>query len=326
MEIGDYRLEVIPDTEFRLDGGAMFGVVPRVLWERLCPPDERNRVRLNMNCVFLDTGKEKILIETGIGEKWNDKQTSMYGIFREKPLAETLLEKTGCTTDDITIVVNTHLHFDHAGGNTIATGAQASSPPLEGGVPEGRGGLHEGVARTDRNDPIPSTTDAAEQRGVASGTLALQSQFVNARYFVSASELEAAQHPHERDRASYLPENWQPVLESGQLEMKPDDYEVVDGLRMQTITGHSKTMQTWRLDRGGQTVYGFADLIPTRHHLAPAWIMGYDLYPTETLEFKKRVLPEAVAEDWLCLFYHDLDSPLRRIVEIDGKLDSVAVN
>ena len=118
MEIGDYRLEIIPDTEFRLDGGAMFGVVPRVLWERLCPPDELNRVRLNMNCVFLDTGKERILIETGIGEKWNDKQTSMYGIFREKPLAQTLFDKTGCTPDDITIVVNTHLHFDHAGGNS----------------------------------------------------------------------------------------------------------------------------------------------------------------------------------------------------------------
>ena len=131
MQIGDYRLEIIPDTEFRLDGGAMFGVVPRVLWERVSPPDEYNRIRMNMNCVFIDTGNEKVLIETGIGEKWTEKESSMYGIFREKPLAETLFERTGCTADDITIVVNTHLHFDHAGGNTIdrrvdATGTQAS--------------------------------------------------------------------------------------------------------------------------------------------------------------------------------------------------------
>ena len=315
MEIGDYRLEIIPDTEFRLDGGAMFGVVPRVLWERVSPPDELNRVRMNMNCVFLDTGKDKVLIETGIGEKWNEKQTAMYGIFREKPFAETLFEKTGCTTDDITIVVNTHLHFDHAGGNTIgaATGEQASR-------------LHLGEARIDRNDQGSSGTDAAGKRGVASETLALQAQFNRARYFVSASELEAAQNPHERDRASYLNENWQPLIDSGQLEPKPDDYEVVEGLRLQTIKGHSQTMQTWRLDRGGQTVYGFADLIPTRHHLAPAWIMGYDLYPTETLEFKKRVLPEAVSEDWLCLFYHDLDEPMRRIRDVNGKLESVAVS
>jgi glyoxylase-like metal-dependent hydrolase (beta-lactamase superfamily II) len=129
VKIGDYRLEIIPDTEFRLDGGAMFGVVPRVLWERVCPPDELNRIRMNMNCVFIETPSEKILIETGIGEKWSEKETKMYGIFRERPLAETLLEKTGYKPDDITIVVNTHLHFDHAGGNTVL-----GSPPYEGGV------------------------------------------------------------------------------------------------------------------------------------------------------------------------------------------------
>ncbi|HKP69372.1 MAG TPA: MBL fold metallo-hydrolase, partial [Pyrinomonadaceae bacterium] len=252
MEIGDYRLEIIPDTEFRLDGGAMFGVVPRVLWERVCPPDELNRIPMNMNCVYLDTGKEKVLIETGIGEKWTEKQTSMYGIFREKPFAETLLERTGCTPDDITIVVNTHLHFDHAGGNTSI--AECGSRIADSG----------------------SVNNAGNSSSRNPQSAIRIPQFKNARYFVSASELDAAQNPHERDRASYLPENWQPVIESGQLELKSDDYEVVDGLKLQTMTGHSQTMQTWRLDRGGQTVYGFADLIPTRHHLPPAWIMGYD--------------------------------------------------
>ena len=97
------------------------------LWERVCPPDELNRIRLNMNCVFIDTGNEKILIETGIGEKWSEKETRMYGIFREKPFAETLFEMTGCQPEDITIVINTHLHFDHAGGNTKA------EPPASAG-------------------------------------------------------------------------------------------------------------------------------------------------------------------------------------------------
>lgn len=273
MYLGDYRIEIIPDTEFRLDGGAMFGVVPRVLWERVCPPDELNRVRLNMNCLFVETPKEKIFIETGIGEKWSEKETRMYGIFREKPLAQTLFEKTGCTSDDITIVVNTHLHFDHAGGNS--TGARDSS---------------------------------------------LHPQFKNARYFVSASEFGHAQNPHERDRASYLPENWQPIKEAGQLELKPDNYEVVPGLTMQTILGHSQTMQTWRLDRGSETLYGFADLIPTRHHLSLPWIMGYDLYPTETLEFKKQILPQTVKENWMCLFYHDFEMPLCTFNEVNGKV------
>src|SRR5688572_10652122 len=112
MLLGDYRIEIVPDTEFRLDGGAMFGVVPRVLWEHVCPPDELNRIRLNMNCLFVETPDEKVLIETGIGEKWTDKETSIHGIFRDKPLAASLLEITGYQPEDITIVVNTHLHFD----------------------------------------------------------------------------------------------------------------------------------------------------------------------------------------------------------------------
>lgn len=276
MQLGDYRVEIIPDSEFRLDGGAMFGVVPRVVWERVSPPDELNRIRMNMNCVFIDTGTEKVLIETGIGEKWSEKQIGMYGVFREKPLAETLFEITGCTPNDITIVVNTHLHFDHAGGNTIG------------------------------QEPRP--------------------QFPNARYLASSSELAHADNPHERDRASYLRENWQPMRASGQLESMPDDYEVVPGLRMQTIRGHSETMQTWRLDRGGRTMYGFADLIPTRNHVPLPWIMGYDLYPTETLAFKKEILPQAVEEKWLCLFYHDLDHPVSELKEIDGKVTAVPVN
>ena len=121
MQFGDYRVEIIPDTEFRLDGGAMFGVVPRKLWSQVCPPDDENRIRMNMNCVFIDTGAEKVLIETGIGDKWTAKQVSMYGIDRTRPLSETLKMRTGCDASEVTIVVNTHLHFDHAGGNTTMT-------------------------------------------------------------------------------------------------------------------------------------------------------------------------------------------------------------
>jgi glyoxylase-like metal-dependent hydrolase (beta-lactamase superfamily II) len=293
----------------------MFGVVPRVLWERVSPPDEHNRIRMNMNCVFIDTGKEKILIETGIGEKWSEKESSMYGIFREKPLAQTLFEKTGCLTDDITIVVNTHLHFDHAGGNTITRKEDAAARSVPPAVAGGAAPVVESTSIGRESTP-PATAGGTD----------LRAQFRNARYFVSKSELDHAQNPHERDRASYLRANWEPLIESGQLELKPDDYEVVDGLRMQTIQGHSKTMQTWRLDRGRQTVYGFADLIPTRNHLALPWIMGYDLYPTETLEFKKRVLPEAIADNWLCLFYHDIDEPLRTLEMVDGKITSLAIN
>ncbi len=273
MQIGDYRVEIVPDTEFRLDGGAMFGVVPRVLWEKVSPPDESNRIRLNMNCLFIETASEKILIETGIGEKWTEKQIQIYGIYRRQTFAETLFEKAGCLPKDITIVVNTHLHFDHAGGNTILD---------------------------DANSIVP--------------------QFPNARYFVSRSEYEHARNPSPRDRASYLAENWQPLLKSKQLELKPDNYEVVEGLTMQQTRGHSAAMQTFCLRRGVETLYGFADLIPTRHHLSLAWIMGFDLFPLETLEAKERLLPFAISENWQCLFYHDFDAPLCRLTQKEGKI------
>src|SRR5690242_19655051 len=183
MQFGDYRVEIIPDTEFHLDGGAMFGVIPRTLWSRVCPPDDQNRIRMNMNCVFIDTGKDKVLIETGIGEKWSSKFVEMYGIDRRSCLNDTLKAKTGHSAEEITIVINTHLHFDHAGGNTKLN---------------------------ESGEVVPS--------------------FTNARYFVSSTELDHAEKPTERDRASYLPENWAPLRKSGQLEAKSADYEVVPGL------------------------------------------------------------------------------------------------
>jgi glyoxylase-like metal-dependent hydrolase (beta-lactamase superfamily II) len=276
VRLGDYRVEVVPDAEFRLDGGAMFGVVPRSLWSRVCPPDEHNRIRMNMNCLYVEAGTERILIETGIGDKWSPKHEAMYGIDRRRALGESVRAITGCAPEGITIVVNTHLHFDHAGGNTTL---DASGHPV--------------------------------------------ATFPNARYFVSRDEYEHAEAPHERDRASYLPENWRPLAQSGQLELKPADYEVVPGLRLETVAGHSRTMQCVRLERDGTTLYSFADLVPMRAHVPFAWIMGYDLYPVETLEAKKRLLPRAARERWLCFFYHDPETALCRVVEEDGKLRAV---
>ncbi len=277
MRFGDYRIEIVPDAEFGLDGGAMFGVVPRVLWSKVTPPDQQNRIRLTTNCLFVETATERILIETGIGDKWSQKLANIYGIKRERSLRESVHAITGYKSEEITIVVNTHLHFDHAGGNT---------------------------------------------RYDATGNL--MPTFPNARYFVSRGDYEHAEHPIERDQASYLSENWRPLAETGQLELKEAEYEVVDGLMMETVTGHNRTMQCMKLERGGRVLYNFADLVPTRHHIQPAWLMGYDLYPVETLENKKRLLPQAMRENWMCLFVHDPDQPLNRIVEEDGKLKAIA--
>jgi glyoxylase-like metal-dependent hydrolase (beta-lactamase superfamily II) len=276
MQFGAYRVEIIPDTEFRLDGGAMFGVVPRNLWSRSFPPDDQNRILLNMNCLFIDTGSDRVLIETGIGEKWSARQAAMYGITRKRSLEDSLRAIAGVEPEEISIVINTHLHFDHAGGNTRLD---------ESGL------------------PVPT--------------------FPNARYFVSRSELQHAENATERDRASYLPENWQPLQQSSQLELKDSEYQVLPGLQMETYAGHNRSMQCWRLQQDQRTMFGFADLVPTRAHIPFPWIMSYDLFPLETLETKKRLLPQAARENWLCLFYHDPEQALGRLVEEDGKLRAV---
>jgi glyoxylase-like metal-dependent hydrolase (beta-lactamase superfamily II) len=278
MQVGEYRVEIVPDAEFRLDGGAMFGVVPRNLWSKVCPPDAQNRIRMTMNCLFIDTGDERVLIETGIGEKWAEKYSLMYGINRRRSLGESLKAIAGVGPEDITIVINTHLHFDHAGGNT----------------------------RVDEDGKVVPT-------------------FPNARYLVGKAELEHAESPSERDRASYFPDNWRALKKSDQLQEIDSRYEVLPGLTMETHTGHNRSMQCWRLTRGDQTVFGFADLVPMRPHVQLPWIMSYDLFPTETLESKRILFPTAVRENWLCLFYHDPDTPLCHIVEEDGKFKAEAV-
>jgi len=275
MKFGDYRVEIIPDCEFRLDGGAMFGVVPRNLWSKVAPPDDQNRIRMNMNCLFIEAGDERILIDTGIGDKWSEKHREMYGIDRQRSFDESLRAIAGVSAEQITIVINTHLHFDHAGGNT----------------------------KLDESGKVVAA-------------------FANARYFISRTEFEHAEAPNERDRASYFADNWRPLKESGQLELKEAEYEVVPGLRMETHAGHNRSMQCARLERDGQTLFGFADLVPTRAHVPFAWVMGYDLYPVETVEAKKKLLPQAARENWTCLFYHDPDQALGTIVEDGGKFRS----
>jgi glyoxylase-like metal-dependent hydrolase (beta-lactamase superfamily II) len=273
MQFGDYRIEIIPDTQIWLDGGAMFGVVPRVMWEKVCAPDSLNRIPLAAHCLYVGTGSHKILFETGAGEKLTEKQLQIYGIQREKSLAEKLFESTGVSANEISIVVNTHLHFDHCGGNTKFNKA---------------------------GEIVPA--------------------FPNARYFISENELKHAENPSDRDRATYNKDNWEVLRKTGQLEMKPPSYEVVEGITMTEMRGHNAAMQTVKIESGGEILYSFSDLIPMTTHLPLSWIMSYDLFPMETLANKKKLLPLALEENWLCWFYHDVETPLCRLTEIDGKL------
>jgi glyoxylase-like metal-dependent hydrolase (beta-lactamase superfamily II) len=274
MRFGAFELDIVSDGTFRLDGGAMFGVVPRVLWEKKFAPDDKNRITLGLNCLLVRTGAHTVLIESGIGSRWDEKERGIYAIAHETSVAEGLA-RLGVAPAEVDLLILTHLHFDHAGGATLRR---------EGGA-------------------APA--------------------FPNATLFIQKEELEHARMPYERDRASYRPEDWESYAAAGRLETVDGEAEIIPGVSVEKIRGHNAGMQGVRVASEGQTAFYFGDAIPTTAHLPPAWTMGYDLYPVELGEAKKRLLARAASEGWLCVFVHDPRLPWGRVVQ-EGHRFSVA--
>jgi glyoxylase-like metal-dependent hydrolase (beta-lactamase superfamily II) len=268
FQVGGLRCHTLEGGLQRLDGGAMFGVVPRVLWRTRIEPDERNRIPLAMRCVLVEHGDGLVLIDTALGNKEDAKFLDIYGIENQGLEGATQLEdalaSAGFLPRDIKWVINTHLHFDHAGGNTTM------DPELE-------------------NDP---------RRHV-------RPSFPNATYVVQRGELEFARHTNERTRASYLPHNFEPVAAANRWRLLNGDEEVLPGISVRLTPGHVPFHQGVLLRDRGETAFFVGDLFPTAAHLPLPWIMGYDLEPLRTLESKRTVLNEAVAEGWRLIFEHD---------------------
>lgn len=246
----------------RLDGGAMFGVVPKPLWERRIPADARNRIPLQMRCLLVEHPDGLVLIDTGSGNKDDAKFKDIYGIENAGNPGPTALEdgirEAGHDPADVKWVINTHLHFDHAGGDTTKQG---------------------------------------------DGSVAVS--FPGATYVVQKGEMEFAASPNERVRASYLAQNFQPVVQAGRFLLIVDEVQVLPGIRALPTPGHVPFHQSILVQDGGETACFLGDLVPTTAHLPAPWIMGYDLEPLVTLETKKRVLKRAADEGWLLIFEHD---------------------
>ena len=268
--VGDLELISVCDGAFRLDGGAMFGVVPKALWAQHAPPDERNRILMAMRPLIV-RGMRTMLIDAGLGDKDDAKFHEIYGVNRARNLDHTLAE-AGLSAHDIDIVLASHLHFDHAGGFT------------------------------ERD---------------ASGTV--RPRFPRAQYVVRRGEWEDATHPHERNRASYIADNFVPLAEAGVLQLVDDDQTIMPGVRVRRTGGHCMHHQMVLIESAGTTAAFVADLIPTTAHLSAPWIMGYDLYPMDTLAMKKAFLEEAVAKNILVFFEHDPAVPAGYIREEKGK-------
>jgi glyoxylase-like metal-dependent hydrolase (beta-lactamase superfamily II) len=277
ITLGGLELTPLFDAHFRLDGGAMFGVVPKPLWEKRAPADERNRIQLATRPLLVrgpSTGSGQavtMLIDAGIGNKMDAKSVDIYAIDRTRNLEHSLAE-LNLGVEDIDIALASHLHFDHCGGFTTRTADGEIRPT-----------------------------------------------FPNARYVVRSAEWEDATHPHERNRASYLQDDFVPLEKAGVLDLVDGDVDVMPGVRLRWTGGHARNHQVIMLEGGGRTAVFTADMIPTTAHIDEPWIMGYDLYPMETLAFKRAFVREAIEREYLIVFEHDPKIAVGYIREKDRK-------
>jgi len=330
LALGDFELSIFSDGTYPLDGGAFFGVIPKVMWSRKVEADERNCVTAGLNSLLIRTGKRTVLVETGMGNKLPDRMIKFYG--QPAKLLDNL-SAAGIAPDDIDIVINTHLHFDHCGWNTIR----------------------------DKNGKIVPT-------------------FPRARYYAPEGEWQYARRPSERDAISYISDNYDPLVASGQMTLLKGGEEIVPGISVETFPGHTAHMmavivrgvavgqkktreeeigQSFAITRKrireieakalnklrdasgaktpkapdtigkgtasavppqasresralapeGTTACYISDLIPTTAHIDLTWSMGFDLYPLDTIESKKRYYAQAIPERWLTVFTHDPTIP-----------------
>ncbi len=269
--LGSLELLTLSDGFFRLDGGAMFGVVPRTLWEKRLPPDDDNRIPLGMRPLIVRNEKKTMLIDAGCGDKMDAKSAQIYKLDRTYHLDHALAE-AGVSVGDIDIVLASHLHFDHVGGFT-AIGKNGKIVP----------------------------------------------RFPNAKYVAHRAEWEDATHPHERNRASYLQENFVPLKDAGVLTLVDDAAEIMPGVTFRRSGGHTANHQVVMIESGGRTAVFAADMYPTSVHVPDAWVMGYDLYPMDTLAFKRAFAREAIEREYLIFFEHDPSMAAGYLREKDGK-------
>ncbi|KAA3603954.1 MAG: MBL fold metallo-hydrolase [Calditrichaeota bacterium] len=258
MKIGNYNVVSVETGRFALDGGAMFGVVPKTLWNRTNPADEKNRIDLALRSLLLFNKDKVILVDTGIGQKWAEKHKDIYKIDFKKYNIENSLKKFGFTKEDVTDVILTHLHFDHTGGSTFV----------------------------DENGET-------------------QLSFPNATHFINKRNWEHALSPTDRDKASFVKEDFYPIFEKGKLKIIEEITGVFENIEFVISDGHTIGMQLVKVSDKENTLIYCADLIPTSSHIPVPFVMGYDIQPLITVEEKKKVLAQAVREDWILFFEHD---------------------
>jgi glyoxylase-like metal-dependent hydrolase (beta-lactamase superfamily II) len=273
FSFGGYTINSIQTGLFRLDGGAMFGVVPKTLWSKKIMPDELNRIPMGMRSLVIQSkATDRIyLIDTGIGTKFDTKMSKIYDVDFSQGSLESGLNELGLDRGDVTDIVFTHLHFDHCGGTSAFNSAGES-----------------------------------------------ELLFPNANLWVTKSHWDTATKPNQREKASFLRENLEPIGRHNRLILMNGSHVMEDGFYTMIVNGHTLGQQLPVLDDGERKLVFAADLFPTFAHVPVPWVMGYDMYPVTTMEERERLLRQAADENWNFFLEHDAHHEIIR-VGFDGK-------
>ncbi len=267
IRAGEWEITALSDGHLRLDGGSMWGVVPANLWRKMTPPAEDNTILLALRPFLARRGDMRVVIEPGIGERWEPKWREIYHIERDQTLERTLAA-VGVAPRDVTHVIASHCHWDHIGAQVVDD--HGSLAPL----------------------------------------------FPNARHFAPKVEIEMAKKPGHARSGSYRAEDVEPLERAGLLEGYAGDVELLPGIRAHVLGGHSDAVAVITINEEGpgETAVFWSDVVPTAHHIQPAYIMAYDLDVVRSFEQRSAWLERAANKGWIGMLYHDVDHAFGRVV------------
>jgi len=268
--LGNYTLHTIETGRFGLDGGAMFGIVPKPLWAKRIEPDDQNRISLAMRCLLLQSETHTVLIDCGLGDTFDGtKYRDIYAVDTEHSSLDSSLGQVGVSREDVTDVILTHLHFDHCGGATRLG-------------EEGR-----------------------------------ETAFPNATYHVQRDHWAWAVEKNPKEKGSFRSHTFVPIQERGQLHLVDGEREILPGLDILLVNGHTQAQQMVKVTGSEGTLVFTADLLPTQHHFPDAWTMAYDIRPLVTIGEKQTFLERAVDAEWNLFFEHDPDAEVASLMRTD---------